>query len=74
MILTTYDRDQSGWQSGRRARNVASNGDSAGNSTVRRARREHPHEIQGIEDLARLENLVDAAFTAQSWEQLLTAK
>ena len=31
-------------------------------------------KINGIEDIARLENLIEAATTAQSWEQLLAAK
>jgi hypothetical protein len=31
-------------------------------------------KLQAIEDIARLENLVEAAPAAQSWEQLLAEK
>jgi hypothetical protein len=70
MVLTTYDR---GVAAGERqalqavvvrlATKVCGAPDE---STLKKLRE--------IEDVARLENLVDAATTAQSWEQLLAAK
>jgi hypothetical protein len=70
MILTTYDR---GMLAGRRA--------SLHDVVIRLASRQcgAPDEntrkkIHEIEDIARLENLVEAATTAQSWEQLLATR
>ena len=70
MILTTYDSGRlQGHQEALRA------------MVIRLASRQcgSPDEatrtkINGIEDLDRLEHLVDAAITAQSWEELLASK
>jgi hypothetical protein len=70
MILTTYDR---GIAAGERKALQA--------MVIRLASRQcgAPDEntratIREIEDIARLETLVEAATTAQSWEQLLATK
>ncbi len=70
MILTTYDR---GIVEGQRKALQA--------MVIRLASRQcgEPDEntrkkLQEIEDVARLEALVEAAVTARSWEQLLAAK
>jgi hypothetical protein len=70
MILTTYDR---GRMEGERQALQA--------MVIRLATRQcgAPDEttqkkIQEIEDITRLENLVEAATTAQTWEQLLAPK
>jgi hypothetical protein len=74
MILTTYDRGMAaGEAKGKR--------EALQTMVIRLATRQcgAPDEatrtkIREIDDVARLENLVEAATTAQSWEQLLAAK
>jgi hypothetical protein len=70
MILTTYDR---GMMEGELQAlqavviRLATRQCGAPDESTRK-------KILEIEDVARLENLVEAATTAQSWEQLLAAK
>jgi hypothetical protein len=70
MILTTYDRGRlEGERKALQAMviRLATRHCGAPDENVRA-------KIQAIEDTALLENLVEAATTAQSWEQLLAAK
>jgi hypothetical protein len=74
MILTTYDRGRAdGEAKGRREAlhdmviRLASRQCGAPDESTRK-------QIHEIEDVVRLQDLVEAATTAQSWEQLLAAK
>jgi hypothetical protein len=74
MILTTYDRGMAdGLAIGKRKAlrmviiQLASSRCGKPHADTRK-------KIHEIEDVARLEDLVEAATTAQSWEQLLAAK